>query len=99
MMSDCEFMDLEFKWPNYTWSNNQGGKDNIRIRLDRAMVTVEWHNLFPLAQVYLELKVGSDHSPLVIKCRVPLKRVPFSFKFESVDYPRGEQGGYCKGMG
>lgn len=48
------------------------------------MATVEWRNLFPLAQVFHELKVGSDQSPLVIKCKVPLKKVPFSFKFESM---------------
>ncbi|KAF7154507.1 hypothetical protein RHSIM_Rhsim01G0139300 [Rhododendron simsii] len=82
LMSDCEFMDLEFKGPSYTWSNNQEGENNIRIRLDRAMATVEWRNLFPLAQVLHELKVGSDHCPLVVKCRVPLKKVPFIFKFE-----------------
>ncbi|KAF7146373.1 hypothetical protein RHSIM_Rhsim04G0047200 [Rhododendron simsii] len=80
---DCEFMDLEFKGPSFTWSNNQDGDNNIRVRLDQAMVTVDWRNLFPLAQVWHELKVGSDHCPLIVKCRVPLKRVPFSFKFES----------------
>ncbi|KAG5532409.1 hypothetical protein RHGRI_026893 [Rhododendron griersonianum] len=83
LTSDCEFMDLEFKGPNYTWSNNQDGEDNIRSRLDRALATVEWRNLFPLAQVIHEAKVGSDHCPLVVKCRVPLKKVPFSFKFEA----------------
>lgn len=83
LMTDCEFMDLEFKGQAYTWSNNQGGEDNIRIRLDRAMATVSWRNLFPLAQVYHELKVGSDHCPLVVKCKVPLKKVPSRFKFES----------------
>ncbi|KAF7134615.1 hypothetical protein RHSIM_Rhsim08G0178900 [Rhododendron simsii] len=82
-VSDCEFMDLEFKGPSFTWSNNQDGDNNIRVRLDRAMVTVDWRNLFPLTQVWNELKVGSDHCPLIVKCRVPLKRVPFSFKFES----------------
>ncbi|KAG5544350.1 hypothetical protein RHGRI_016936 [Rhododendron griersonianum] len=83
LTSNCEFMDLEFKGPNYTWSNNQDGEDNIRSRLDRALATVEWRNLFPLAQVIHEAKVGSDHCPLVVKCRVPLKKVPFSFKFEA----------------
>lgn len=26
LLFDCGFMDLEFKGPNYTWSNNQGGR-------------------------------------------------------------------------
>lgn len=83
MMTECEFMDLEFKGPNYTWSNNQKGSNNIRIRLDRAMANVDWHNLFPLAQVVHELRVASNHCPVVIHSRIPLNRVPYSFKFES----------------
>lgn len=70
MISECEFMDLEFKGPCYTWSNNQGGENNIRIRLDRALASVAWRNLFPLAQVMHELRVGSNHCPLLIKCCV-----------------------------
>ncbi|KAE9456633.1 hypothetical protein C3L33_11509, partial [Rhododendron williamsianum] len=83
MVSACEFMDLEFKGPNYTWSNNQEGDSNIRIRLDRALATVAWRNLFPLAQVMHETRVGSDHCPLVVFFEVKLKKVPFQFKFES----------------
>ncbi|KAH7857565.1 hypothetical protein Vadar_014063 [Vaccinium darrowii] len=33
MLSDCDFMDLEFKGQAYTWSNNQGGANNIRDAL------------------------------------------------------------------
>lgn len=83
LVLECEFMDLEFKGPSYTWSNNQEEDHNIRIRLDKAMATVPWRSLFPLAQVSHELRVGSDHCPLVVHCRVPLKRVPFCVKFES----------------
>ncbi|KAG5528201.1 hypothetical protein RHGRI_028965 [Rhododendron griersonianum] len=83
LVTDCEFMDLEFKGPSYTWSNNQEGESNIRIRLDRALATVDWRNLFPLAQVIHETRVGSDHCPLLVMFKVHLKRVPFQFKFES----------------
>lgn len=83
LVSECEFMDLEFKGPCYTWSNNQGGSDNIRIRLDRAMAMVAWRNLFPLSQVFHDIKMGSDHCPLILQCRVPMKKIPYSFKFES----------------
>ncbi|KAG5563119.1 hypothetical protein RHGRI_005763 [Rhododendron griersonianum] len=70
-----------------------GGEGNIRIRLDRALADVEWRNLFPLAQVLHEVRIGSDHCPLVIKCRVPLKRIPYTFKFESMwsSHPDCEQ--------
>lgn len=84
LLSDCELMDLEFKGPAYTWSNNQGGSNNIRERLDRAVASVEWRSLFPLAQVFHEIQVGSDHCPLIINCCLPLKRVPYQFKFETM---------------
>ncbi|KAG5523942.1 hypothetical protein RHGRI_030817 [Rhododendron griersonianum] len=73
-----------FKGQAYTWSNNQGGVNNIRERLDRAVASVEWRNLFPLAQVFHELQLGSDHCPLIIHCCLPLKRVPYNFKFETM---------------
>lgn len=59
MMTECEFMDLKFKGPNYTWSNNQKGGNNIRIRLDRSMANVDWRHLFPIAQVVHELRLES----------------------------------------
>ncbi|KAG5539097.1 hypothetical protein RHGRI_019600 [Rhododendron griersonianum] len=41
VLSECALMDLEFKGPAYTWSNNQGVGFNIRERLDKALATVE----------------------------------------------------------
>ncbi|KAF7135399.1 hypothetical protein RHSIM_Rhsim08G0131400 [Rhododendron simsii] len=79
-----ELMDLEFKGPAYTWTNNQGGECNIRERLDRALANVDWRNIYPFAQVFHDLLVGSDHCPLILNCCVPLKKVPYSFKFESM---------------
>lgn len=48
------------------------------------MANVEWRNLYPLAQVFHDLLVGSDHCPLILNCCIPLKKVPYSFKFESM---------------
>ncbi|KAL7181874.1 hypothetical protein ACSBR1_040730 [Camellia fascicularis] len=84
LLSDCALMDLEFNGLPFTWSNNQHGCANIRERLDRAVTTVEWRALFPCAQVFHELLVGSDHCPVVLNCCVPLKRVPRLFKFETM---------------
>ncbi|KAF7115523.1 hypothetical protein RHSIM_RhsimUnG0053200 [Rhododendron simsii] len=83
-LSDCALMDLEFKGPAYTWTNNQGEGFNIRERLDKALATVEWREIFPYAQVFHELMIGSDHSPIIVHCCIPPKRVPYVFKFESM---------------
>ncbi|KAG5549991.1 hypothetical protein RHGRI_015079 [Rhododendron griersonianum] len=84
LMSDCKLLDLEFKGQSYTWSNNQGGSSNIRERLDRAVANVEWRDLFPYAQVFHDVILGSDHAPLIVKVCIPLKKVPYRFKFESM---------------
>ncbi|KAH7853442.1 hypothetical protein Vadar_002449 [Vaccinium darrowii] len=84
LLSDCEMMDLEFKGPAYTWSNNQGWAGNIRERLDRAVANIEWRSLYPYAQVFHDLLLGSDHCPLIINVCIPLKKVPYQFKFESM---------------
>lgn len=84
LISDCGWMDLEFKGPAFTWSNNQGGTNNIRERLDRALASASWRLLYPTAQVFHEVKLGSDHCPLLIKLSNNLKKVPYQFKFESM---------------
>ncbi|KAG5523350.1 hypothetical protein RHGRI_035240 [Rhododendron griersonianum] len=72
-LSDCEFMDLEFKGSAYTWTNNQGGTGNIRERLDRAVATVEWRDLFPYAQVFHEGSKQIILAQKLKKCREALK--------------------------
>ncbi|KAL7229373.1 hypothetical protein ACSBR2_007973 [Camellia fascicularis] len=84
LLSYCELLDLKFKGSQFTWSNNQRGSDNVRKRLDRAVANKKWRTLFPLAQVFYRLQIGSDHCPLVVNCCVPLKKVPSLFKFETM---------------
>ncbi|XP_028121690.1 uncharacterized protein LOC114318912 [Camellia sinensis] len=60
------------------------GAGNIHERLDRALATVGWRSLYPCAQVFHEARFGSDHSPLLLSCCVPLKKVPRIFKFETM---------------
>lgn len=100
LMSDCELIDLEFKGQGYMWTNNQGGTDNIRERLDRAVANVDWRDLFPYAQVFHDLILGSessDHAPLIVNVCIPLKKVPYRFKFESMWSTSEERGEIIKG--
>lgn len=84
LLADCDLMDLEFKGAPYTWTNNLEGDVNVRERLDKAMATVEWRQMFPYAQVIHEALIGSDRCPLLLHCVVPPKRVPRIFKFENM---------------
>ncbi|KAH7838092.1 hypothetical protein Vadar_021979 [Vaccinium darrowii] len=84
LLSNCALMDLEFKGYVYTWSNKQGKGGNIRERLDKAYASMEWRLIFPYAQIFHELVIGLDHSPIIIDCCIPPKRVPYSSKSESL---------------
>ncbi|KAL7252634.1 hypothetical protein ACSBR1_007240 [Camellia fascicularis] len=84
LQSDCGLMNLEFKGPPYTWTNNQVGVANICERLDRVVATMEWRSLYPCAKVFHEVQFSSDHCPLILNCSVLLKKVPQIFKFENI---------------
>ncbi|KAL5771617.1 hypothetical protein ACOSP7_015771 [Xanthoceras sorbifolium] len=42
----CDFVDLGFSGPLFTWNNKRGGSRNVQERLDRFFVTSQWVNLF-----------------------------------------------------
>lgn len=77
-------MDLEFKGPAFTWTNNQVGSNNVKERIDRAVATVDWREMFPFALVFQDIFIGSDHCPLILNSCIPPNRVPRLFKFESM---------------
>ncbi|KAF7127622.1 hypothetical protein RHSIM_Rhsim11G0070900 [Rhododendron simsii] len=69
-------------------SHKLNGDSQLEYSEDRATpnipdLTRAGHNPSPSSGVLHELKVGSDHCLLLVKCRVHLKKVPFTFKFES----------------
>lgn len=64
-ISNSGLIDLEFKGINYTWTNKRVGKDNLRERIDKALANTDWRLKFPMAQVFHEPIVGSDHAPFV----------------------------------
>ncbi|KAL5762916.1 hypothetical protein ACOSP7_019180 [Xanthoceras sorbifolium] len=42
----CDFVDLDFSGPLFTWNNKRGGARNVQERLDRFFATSQWVNLF-----------------------------------------------------
>ncbi|XP_028784258.1 uncharacterized protein LOC114740307 [Neltuma alba] len=49
MISDCEFLDLEFKGSRFTWANGRIGVNNIKERIDRVFGNGEMREKFPKA--------------------------------------------------
>ena len=62
----CGFHDLGFNGPKFTWRYHQADGMQIRERLDRALATPEWMNLFPEAKLFHLSSSVSDHLPLAL---------------------------------
>uniref|UniRef100_A0A803P0P8 CCHC-type domain-containing protein n=1 Tax=Cannabis sativa TaxID=3483 RepID=A0A803P0P8_CANSA len=45
-ISDCHLIDLELRGYQFTWERSRGTNRAVEIRLDRAMATQQWLNLF-----------------------------------------------------
>ncbi|CAA7028222.1 unnamed protein product [Microthlaspi erraticum] len=64
MISDCGLVDFPSRGNTLSWRGRRRGKI-VRCRLDRALATEGWHDLFPVSYVeYLQM-IGSDHRPIL----------------------------------
>jgi exonuclease III len=51
ILDQCQLRDLGYRGPWFTWDNRRQGTENIRERLDRAVASNEWMELYPNAMV------------------------------------------------
>ncbi|CAN1129177.1 hypothetical protein LINPERHAP2_LOCUS5066, partial [Linum perenne] len=58
----CGLSDLPFQGVRFTWARN-----NVLVRLDRALVNCHWLNRFPESKVLHLHKLKSDHRPIVLR--------------------------------
>ncbi|XP_023926428.1 uncharacterized protein LOC112037832 [Quercus suber] len=66
-LDSCNFVDLGFAGPKYTWSN----KMQISERLDRCFSNPIWRILYPEAVVTHLPRTFSDHHPVLIELWKP----------------------------
>ncbi|KAL0409377.1 UNVERIFIED_CONTAM: putative mitochondrial protein [Sesamum radiatum] len=64
-LSDCQLYDLGYVGNKFTWCNRRDAPATVRVRLDRACATTDWHHRFPNSRVMTDVARGSDHSPLI----------------------------------
>ena len=67
VVQDCELHDLGFKGAPFTYDNKRNAVNTVRVRLDRAVATNEWRNLFSFASVHHILSPCSDHVAVLLK--------------------------------
>ncbi|XVF88151.1 hypothetical protein PTKIN_Ptkin19aG0027000 [Pterospermum kingtungense] len=63
---DCNFNELPVEGPLFTWHRGVGN-DMILERLDRALVSSTWMNLFLLARERHLVSIRSDHLPILVE--------------------------------
>lgn len=65
-LADCNLHDIGFMGLPWTYDNKQSGHRNVKVRLDRAVVSSDWSALFPEARVEHLVSPCSDHCSLLI---------------------------------
>ncbi|XP_059066552.1 uncharacterized protein LOC131857829 [Cryptomeria japonica] len=82
-------VDFDLSGASFTWSNCRVGVDLIQVRLDRALILVEWiqHYVCSLNSI---VRIGSDHFPLCLMVEPkngPRRRFPFRFEKMWLSHP------------
>ena len=57
----CILEGLGYRGYTYTWSNKRPSEANTKLRLDRAVATMEWREKFPITTVSHLPPHASDH--------------------------------------
>ena len=81
----CRLRDLGFNGFPFTWCNRRPGGQNVWIRLDRGVASVEWILRFLTARIHHLDDFHSDHKPLLLCSDFEFKRFyrkgrPFCFE-------------------
>ena len=66
VLDSCNFEDVGYRGYTYTWSNKRPGVANTKLRLDRAMATMEWRAKFQMSTVSHLPPHASDHLPIMV---------------------------------
>ena len=82
----CGLKEVRFTGPLFTWLYLKEDGSQIRERLDRALATVEWFHLFPMAKLTHLSSSASNHSPLILQLSVKprKKKMGRVFRFKSM---------------
>ncbi|VVB04666.1 unnamed protein product [Arabis nemorensis] len=80
LISECEFTDLGYTGPVFTWWNHQ---DEVPIgkKLDRAMVKSAWCETYPQSCATFETNGISDHSRCLVKIADGVQEKKHHFQF------------------
>lgn len=77
-INDLSLLDVDLQEADFTWNNKISGKECIWVRLDIALISLDW--LLDSSYSLLALtRVGSNHSPISTGIEALSKRKSFPF--------------------
>ncbi|XP_019179933.1 PREDICTED: uncharacterized protein LOC109175136 [Ipomoea nil] len=83
-LGDCRLNDLGMVGGRFAWERGHGTAEWVEERLDRAVATMEWADLYEDVVVRNLHTLSSDHNALFIDVESgPVRTTMRSFKFES----------------
>ncbi|XP_074326876.1 uncharacterized protein LOC141664821 [Apium graveolens] len=83
-LADAGLVDMDIVGHQYTWERSRGKPEWTEVRLDRAVVTENWLEDFPLAKLYNLEGSTSDHSPIILMPKKSERiQIREKFKFEN----------------
>lgn len=65
-LRSCDFMDIGFLSPWFTWERGNSMRTNIRETFDRRVANDSWMSLFPIMGLRHLPTSTSDHCPLLL---------------------------------
>lgn len=83
-VQDSGLIDIHMTGYPFTWVKGRGGHDMKEERIDRAMATQTWCDIFHQNQLHNVISHRSDHFPILLKLQeVSRRRGGKEFKFEN----------------
>ncbi|CAK8566634.1 unnamed protein product [Lathyrus sativus] len=83
-VSDYNLADILIEGHQFTWIKIRSTDHVVEGRLDRALATPDWMDLFPNVKLVNLITSHLDHSPILLHCDPgQQKRRNYMFKFES----------------
>ncbi|XP_074356438.1 uncharacterized protein LOC141696155 [Apium graveolens] len=84
VLVEIRLVDLDLVGHQFIWERGRGTAAWTEVRLDRALTTLLWLNLFPMVKLYNLEGSSSDHSPIKFIPEASEKSVgQKKFKFEN----------------
>lgn len=82
-----DLIDLGFSGPKYTWNNCRQGRDWILERLDQALATPAWLDIFGAHSITHLTRITSDHYPIFLSDLTHTQKGKKPFRFENMWTP------------